>query len=60
MRMYDNNDLYDDYAQKVSHSNTDFNLMWTGSHPKPHSFKSLLPHQVGHEHGVDDHGHDAK
>ena len=20
--------------------------MWTGSHPKPHSFKSLLPHQV--------------
>ena len=31
---------------QVSHSNTDFNLMWTGSHPKPHSFKSLLPHQV--------------
>ena len=21
-------------------------LLWTGSHPKPHSFKSLLPHQV--------------
>ena len=36
--------------------------MWTGSHPKPHSFKSLLPHQVGHQdvdgqgHHVDDHG----
>ena len=40
--------------KKVSHSNTDFNLMWTGSHPKPHSFKSLLPHQVGHH--VDSHG----
>jgi len=30
---------------EVSHTNSDFNLMWTGSHPKPHSFKSLLPHQ---------------
>ncbi|TRY73203.1 hypothetical protein TCAL_16885 [Tigriopus californicus] len=30
---------------EVHSNNTDFNLMWTGVHPKPHSFKSLLPHQ---------------
>jgi len=30
---------------EVGNMNQDFNLMWTGSHPKPQSFKSLLPHQ---------------
>ena len=31
--------------QEVSSSNEDFNIMWTGSHPNPHIFKSMLPHQ---------------
>lgn len=31
--------------QEVSSSNQDFNIMWTGSHPNPHIFKSMLPHQ---------------
>ena len=31
--------------QEVSSSNQDFNIMWTGSHPNPHMFKSMLPHQ---------------
>ena len=31
--------------QEVSSSNQDFNIMWHGSHPNPHIFKSLLPHQ---------------
>ena len=30
---------------EVGQNNMDFNLMWTGSHPKPQAFKSLLPHQ---------------
>ncbi|XP_040571804.1 tubulin polyglutamylase TTLL5 [Lepeophtheirus salmonis] len=30
---------------EVMSSNSDFNLMWTGANPKPHAFKSLLPHQ---------------
>lgn len=30
---------------EVGSLNQDFNLMWTGSHPKPQSFKSMLPHQ---------------
>ena len=30
---------------EVGSSNTDYNLMWTGIHPKPHAFKSMLPHQ---------------
>ena len=30
---------------EVGQLNQDFNLMWTGSHPKPQSFKSMLPHQ---------------
>ena len=30
---------------EVGQNNVDFNLMWTGSHPKPQAFKSLLPHQ---------------
>ena len=30
---------------EVHASNTDYNLMWTGVHPKPHAFKSMLPHQ---------------
>ena len=30
---------------EVGSANQDFNLMWTGSHPKPQSFKSMLPHQ---------------
>ena len=30
---------------EVGVNNMDFNLMWTGSHPKPQAFKSLLPHQ---------------
>ena len=30
---------------EVGVNNNDFNLMWTGSHPKPQAFKSLLPHQ---------------
>jgi tubulin polyglutamylase TTLL5 len=30
---------------EVHASNNDYNLMWTGVHPKPHSFKSMLPHQ---------------
>lgn len=30
---------------EVGQNNNDFNLMWTGSHPKPQAFKSLLPHQ---------------
>ena len=32
---------------EVHASNSDYNLMWTGVHPKPHAFKSMLPHQVG-------------
>ena len=30
---------------EVHASNTDYNLNWTGIHPKPHAFKSMLPHQ---------------
>merc|ERR1719412_2890859 len=30
---------------EVGPNNVDFNLMWTGSHPKPQAFKSMLPHQ---------------
>ena len=30
---------------EVGPNNIDFNLMWTGSHPKPQAFKSMLPHQ---------------
>ena len=30
---------------EVGPNNMDFNLMWTGSHPKPQAFKSMLPHQ---------------
>lgn len=30
---------------EVHSSNSDYNLVWTGVHPKPHSFKSMLPHQ---------------
>ena len=30
---------------EVGSSNSDYNLMWTGIHPKPHAFKSMLPHQ---------------
>ena len=30
---------------EVHSSNSDYNLMWTGVHPKPHSFKAMLPHQ---------------
>ena len=31
--------------QEVCSANVDFNVMWTGSHPNPHIFKSMLPHQ---------------
>ena len=30
---------------EVHSTNSDYNLVWTGVHPKPHSFKSMLPHQ---------------
>ena len=30
---------------EVHASNGDYNLMWTGVHPKPQAFKAMLPHQ---------------
>ena len=30
---------------EVHSSNGDYNLMWTGVHPKPQAFKAMLPHQ---------------
>lgn len=30
---------------EVSQSNNDFNLLWTGSHPRPHTFSSLRSYQ---------------
>ncbi|KAJ8979747.1 hypothetical protein NQ317_004734 [Molorchus minor] len=30
---------------EVAPNSSDFNLLWTGSHPKPGTFRSLAPHQ---------------
>ena len=30
---------------EVSHNSNDFNLLWTGSHPRPHTFSSMKYYQ---------------